>query len=131
MAGLKQITVAYYGYRLGTKGWRPEFDENALPSLVDELSTRLEPMGVTVSVVAEPQNALEVTGYGDLLNTIRLLSPKDHIGNLCLGHVIGQSRDCNLVEDVRRGVTRVAFAPETIEPEGSHKVVCHNCGCGC
>jgi hypothetical protein len=34
-------------------------------------------------------------------------------------------------EDLRRGVSRVAFAPEMIEPEGSNKVVCHNCGCGC
>ena len=69
--------------------------------------------------------------YGDLLTTVRLRSPRDHIGNLCLGHVIGQSANCDLFEDIRRGVSRIAFAPETIEPEGSNKVVCHNCGCGC
>ena len=50
---------------------------------------------------------------------------------VCLGHIIGASPNRDLLEDVRRGVNRVAFAPETIEPEGSSKVVCHNCGCGC
>jgi hypothetical protein len=65
------------------------------------------------------------------MNTVRLRSPKDHIGNLCLGHVIGQSANCDLAEDIRRAVSRIAFAPEMIEPEGSNKIVCHNCGCGC
>ena len=40
-------------------------------------------------------------------------------------------RYCDLFEDIRRGVSRVAFAPEMIEPEGENKAVCHNCGCGC
>ena len=56
---------------------------------------------------------------------------QDGFSNLCLGHVIGASPNRDLLEDIRRGVNRVAFAPETVEPEGSSKIVCHNCGCGC
>lgn len=131
MTGQKQITVVSYGFKLVDHAWTPDYDEQALPAFIADLSRELEPFGVSVNLVTEAQSALTVRGYGDLLNTIRLRSPVDHIGNLCLGHVIGQSVNCHLLEDVRRAVTRVAFAPETIEPEGSHKVVCHNCGCGC
>ncbi|MDT8441301.1 MAG: hypothetical protein RQ723_06540 [Desulfuromonadales bacterium] len=127
----KRITIAYYGYRLAGNDWQPAFDEAALPAFVADLSRELESAGVGVQLVNEPERALDIKGYGDLLNTIRLRSPADHVSNLCLGHVIGQSANCDLFEDMRRGVTRLAFAPETIEPEGSHKVVCHNCGCGC
>jgi hypothetical protein len=91
----------------------------------------LSKLGITVSYREELDTLLEVKGYGDMLNLIRLRSPKDSIGNLCLGHIIGQSDNCDFFEDIRRGVSRIAFAPEMIEPEGSNKVVCHNCGCGC
>jgi hypothetical protein len=37
----------------------------------------------------------------------------------------------NLAEDIRRAVSRVAFAPETVPPEDHNRKVCHNCGCGC
>ena len=127
----KTITVAYYGYRLQQKGWIPELDPSEFPAFIEGLKQEYENLGIVVDFVEEPENSIEVAGYGDLLNTVRLRSPRDHIGNLCLGHVIGQSAKCDLFEDIRRGVSRVAFAPETIEPEGSHKVVCHNCGCGC
>ena len=127
----KEITVVLYGYRLTNLEWSPGANIDALGEFIDGLHNDLNSLGITVSYVEEPDNVLEVNGYGDLLNIIRLRSPKDHIGNLCLGHVIGQSRNCDFFEDIRRGVSRIAFAPEMIEPEGSNKVVCHNCGCGC
>jgi hypothetical protein len=127
----KEITVVRYGYRLTNSGWSPDTNIDALGEFINGLHNDLNSLGITVSYVEEPDNVLEVNGYGDLLNIIRLRSPKDHIGNLCLGHVVGQSSNCDLLEDIRRGVSRVAFAPEMIEPEGSNKVVCHNCGCGC
>ena len=127
----KEITVAFYDYRLTNDEWRPEVDVNTLESFVESLHKEFNSVGVSVSCVKESENVVEVNGYGDLLNIVRVRSPKDHIGNLCLGHVIGQSENCDLLEDIRRGVSRVAFAPEMIEPEGSNKVVCHNCGCGC
>lgn len=131
MSQQKEITVVLYGYRLGNSTWRPAVNDVAFDAFIESLHDDLNPLGIKVTCLKEPENVLEVRGYGDLLNTVRLRSPKDHIGNLCLGHIIGQSANCDFLEDIRRGVTRVAFAPEMIEPEGSNKVVCHNCGCGC
>lgn len=127
----KEIIVARYGYTLVSGDWAPAVDLSALEGFVSSLHEELKKLGMTIRYIEDNDVLLEVKGYGDLLNTIRLRSPSDHIGNLCLGHIIGQSANCDLFEDVRRGVSRVAFAPEMIEPEGSHKVVCHNCGCGC
>ncbi len=127
----KEITVVLYGFRLTNPEWSPDIKIDTISGFIRGLHNDLNTLGITVSYLEEHDNVLEVDGYADLLNIIRLRSPKDHIGNLCLGHIIGQSANCNFLEDIRRGVSRVAFAPETIEPEGSNKVVCHNCGCGC
>ena len=127
----KEITVVLYGYRLTNPEWSPEVNISAVDEFISSLHNDLNTLGITISYIEELDNVLEVSGYGDLLNIIRLRSPKDHIGNLCLGHVIGQSANCDFLEDIRRGVSRIAFAPEMIEPEGSNKIVCHNCGCGC
>lgn len=127
----KEITVVRYSYRLVNRDWAPAVNMDGLGEFVTSLDNDLNRLGITVSYLSELDKELEVKGYADLLNIIRLRSPKDHIGNLCLGHIIGQSENCDLFEDIRRGVTRIAFAPEMIEPEGSNKVVCHNCGCGC
>ena len=118
MAG-KEITVVRYGFRLVNEGWSPDVDVHAVEDFVTNLHGELKSLNITVNYLEERENTLEVGGYGDLLNTIRLRSPKDHIGNLCLGHIIGQSVNCDFFEDIRRGVSRVAFAPEMIEPEGS------------
>jgi len=127
----KEIAVVLYGYRLTNRDWSPGVDTETVDGYISALHNELKPLGITVICLKEHENILEVNGYGDLLNTVRLRSPRDHIGNLCLGHIIGQSANCDFLEDIRRGISRVAFAPEMIEPEGSHKVVCHNCGCGC
>ena len=127
----KEITVVLYGYNLTNKEWSLDINTADLDAFVDTLNKDLNSTGITISYLKEPDTVLEVGGYGDLLNIIRLRSPKDHISNLCLGHIIGQSENCDFFEDIRRGVSRVAFAPEMIEPEGENKIVCHNCGCGC
>ena len=127
----KEITVVRYSYDLLSKDWGPGDGVGEVSDYIKALHDELSPLGVSLHYVDELDTILKVTGYGDLLNTIRLRSPKDNIANLCLGHVIGQSANCDFLEDIRRGVLRVAFAPEMIEPEGANKVVCHNCGCGC
>jgi len=127
----KEITVVLYGYKLTTNEWTPEINLESLEAFVGNLHQGLNHLGIAVSYQRDPDIILEVKGYGDLLNIVRLRSPKDHISNLCLGHIIGKSENCDFFEDIRRGVSRIAFAPEMIEPEGSNKVVCHNCGCGC
>jgi hypothetical protein len=127
----RTITVVRYGYRLLRSDWAPRVDFAALEGFVESLHEAFVSYGISVTYSEELDNLLEVRGYADLLNTIRLRCPEESFGNLCLGHVIGQSDSCDLFEDIRRGVSRLAFAPEMIEPEGSNKVVCHNCGCGC
>ena len=127
----KEITVVLYGYNLTNKEWSPDINIKGLDAFVARLHQDLNSLGITVSYLNDSEKILDVNGYGDLLNIVRFRSPKDHISNLCLGHIIGQSENCDFFEDIRRGVSRIAFAPEMIEPEGSNKVVCHNCGCGC
>ncbi len=127
----KEITVVFQGYRLTNPEWQVPLSGESRQVCVAGLQSEYEPLGIRVASVEEPEVVHEVKGYGDFLNTVRIRSPKDNIANMCLGHVIGQSPNCDLAEDIRRGVSRVAFAPEMIEPEGSNKIVCHNCGCGC
>lgn len=127
----KEITVVLYGRRQARTDWHFELDEEALAKTLNALAEELVPFGITLRLAKEEDIALDIKGYGDLLNTVRIRSPRDAIGNLCLGHIVGSSPNRDLLADIRRGVNRVAFAPETIEPEGSNKIVCHNCGCGC
>jgi len=127
----KEIVVAFYGWRFIKEDWRYDVDREAILTLSQELSEQYGAFGIRLDWRWESEPVLDVGGYGDLLNIVRLQSLSDGVSNLCLGHVIGASRGCDLMEDIKRGISRLAFAPETIEPEGSNKVVCHNCGCGC
>ena len=127
----KEITVVFYGRRFPREDWRFDWDAEALASFFAELQREFLPLGIALATHEEGGVVLDVRGYGDLLNTVRIRSNGGGLGNPCLGHVIGSSPNCNLLEDIRRGINRVAFAPETIEPDDHAKVVCHNCGCGC
>ena len=127
----REIAVIFYGYRLTGRKWRPPELERDPRSFVAEIAKQYGKYGIAISCRDEPENVLKVRGYADLLNPVRLTTGDGSLGSPCLGHVIGQSRNCNLLEDIERGISRVAFAPETIEPDASGKRVCHNCGCGC
>lgn len=127
----RTITVAFYGRNFVRDDWRTDFDRAALQRFLDELAREFAPFGISLQQSWEEETRLEVRGYGDLLNCVRLRSPEAGVANHCLGHVIGASANCSLEEDLRRGISRLAFAPEMIEPEGENRRVCHNCGCGC
>lgn len=127
----REIAVVMYGYRLTGGNWQPPKLDKDPKTFVAEISKKYKKYDISVCYIEEPDNILEVRGYADLLNTVRLRTNDGMLGNPCLGHVIGQSQNCDLLEDIQRGISRVAFAPETIEPDGSSKRVCHNCGCGC
>ena len=126
----KEITIALYR-RDFIKDWRYEVNTDSLVALADEINTELSPAGVSVRFAGEEDVSVEVKGYGDILNSIRLRSSEKGVGNPCLGHIIGESPDCDLLADIKRGVKRLAFAPETIVPDAEHRKTCHNCGCGC
>jgi len=127
----KEITLTFYGRNFLREDWRVDFERASIDAWVEKLKSEYAPFQVTVEDRWQEEIILEINGYADLLNCVRLSSPQDNIGNLCLGHIIGKSAHCNLEEDIRRGVSRIAFAPEMIEPDGENKKVCHNCGCGC
>lgn len=127
----KEISIVFYGRRYPRQDWNFNWDQRLVDELLGEITREFLPLGIVIEAVREEGIVLDVNGYGDLLNTVRIRSLGDGIGNLCLGHILGSSPNRNLIEDIRRGVSRVAFAPETVEPEGSDKIVCHNCGCGC
>lgn len=110
--------------------WQYQNPAAALAELLQELTAELANYAIVLQVV-HSNLAVEIRGYRDLLNSFRLSCPAAGVASLCLGHIIGVSAHLDIVEDLRRGINRVAFAPETIEPQGSDKVVCHNCGCGC
>ncbi|HKI51284.1 MAG TPA: hypothetical protein VJ995_04370 [Geothermobacteraceae bacterium] len=128
---MQTITVAFYKRLLVRQDWEYPIDEQQLALVVQELNTDLNRFNIQVHHVQDDVVAMEIRGYGDLLNSIRIRAPHAGFGNLCLSHIIGASPGRDLYADIKRGINRIAFAPETIEPEGSDKVVCHNCGCGC
>lgn len=127
----KVLTIAFYRREWSRDDWEYRFPDQELDEFLAAVAEEMGPFGVTVQVQQLDDMSIDINGYGDVLNSVRLRYPAGGHGNLCLGHVIGSSPNADLVEDLRRGVNRVVFAPETIEPEGSDKVVCHNCGCGC
>ena len=127
----KEITITFYGRRFLREDWRVDFDRDSIDAWVNRLQSEYAPFSIVVKDHWQEEIVLDINGYADLLNCVRLRSPVDGIANLCLGHIIGKSTHCNLEEDIRRGVSRIAFAPEMVEPEGENKRVCHNCGCGC
>lgn len=127
----KEITIVLYGRRFANPEWRFDMDESRIDAFFGRMEEEFGRYGIIVRHGRDENIVLDVKGYGDLLNTVRIRSPQDSIANLCLGHIIGPSPHRDFFEDIRRGISRVAFAPETIEPEGSSKIVCHNCGCGC
>jgi len=127
----KELTVVFYGRYNPREDWSFQVDEGAITDFLAATQEELARCGVTLRHHEEPEMVIVINGYGDILNSIRLRSPRDGFGNLCLGHIIGTSPNRDLIEDLKRGINRVAFAPETIEPEDHNKTVCHNCGCGC
>lgn len=102
----------------------------ALSSMLSDVQLELLKYDIELRAIEEEFTA-EIKGYGELLNSMRISYPSAGVGSYCLGHIIGASKNLDIVEDLKRGINRVAFAPETVEPAGSDKVVCHNCGCGC
>lgn len=126
----KEITIVLYRRKF-IKDWYYEVRADAVQSLAEQIDAELSSAGVAVRFSGEEDVFVEVKGYGDILNSVRLRSSEAGVGNPCLGHVIGESTDCDLLADIRRGVNRLAFAPETIVPDAAHRKTCHNCGCGC
>lgn len=127
---MKTLKVVFCQQKIVRSDWNYKYESGKIEALLGQMREELEPFGVSLETEEEGVE-ISIRGYADLLNSVRFRYQAAGFGNLCLGHVIGASPNRDLIEDLRRGINRLVFAPETIEPEGSDKVVCHNCGCGC
>jgi len=127
----KNLLLTVYGQNHIRDNWKVDLDGETFKGFVTALSEELSAFGIGVDSSRNEAVTVNVNSYADLLNAVRISSPADGFINKCIGHIIGQSQNLNLFEDIRRAVNRVAFAPETIQPDDHNRKVCHNCGCGC
>ena len=127
----KKLTVIFFGQNHIRSDWKINTEGEEFDKFFSELVAELGQLGIAVERTVNRAVTIDVNSYADLLNSVRVSSPSDGIGSQCVGHIIGKSQNLDLMEDIRRAVNRVAFAPETIAPEEHNRRVCHNCGCGC
>jgi hypothetical protein len=127
----KSITIVVYQRNFLRADWRQDLDLDAIERLAGELNEEFRQFDWQIRFLLDLEQSVDVRGYHDLLNAVRLRATGSALGNPCLGHIIGASADCDPLADIKRGINRIVFAPETIEPESAYKTVCHNCGCGC
>lgn len=128
---LKKITISVCNQNHIRDNWKVNLEGDDFNDFIVALGEELAPFGVELDSLRNDVVTVNVNSYADLLNAVRITSPADGFINKCVGHIIGQSQNLKLYEDVKRAVNRVAFAPETVQPDDSNRKVCHNCGCGC
>jgi hypothetical protein len=127
----KALILTVYGQNHLRPDWQIDLSGSVFTRFCQEMAADLTAYGIVLSVARNEGIRIDVNSYADLLNAVRISSPADGFVNKCVGHVIGKSPNLNLLEDIRRAITRVAFAPETIPPDDHNRKLCHNCGCGC
>lgn len=128
---IKKIVISVCNQNHIRDNWKVDLASECFSVFVQELRSELAGFGIEVESIYNDAMTVNVDSYADLLNAVRITSAVDGFVNKCVGHIMGQSQNLNLFEDIRRAVNRVAFAPETIQPDDYNRKVCHNCGCGC
>lgn len=128
---MKRVELIFYRQNHVRRDWYVDLDSDRVSGELESLAAELARCGVELSVIRTDRFTIDIRSYHDLLNSVRVSSPADNLPNVCIGHVIGKSERLDLMEDVARAVRRIAFAPETIQPDDTTRRVCHNCGCGC
>jgi len=128
---LKKIVISVCRQNHLRDNWKVDLEGDSFMGFVRDLTRELAGFGIEIESSHNDAFTVTVNSYADLLNAVRITSPADGFINKCIGHIIGQSQNLNFFEDIKRAVNRVAFAPETIQPDESNRKVCHNCGCGC
>jgi len=127
----KSMTITIHDQKHLRKDWYIDFDGQTFQDFLAGMTTEMKLLGVLLTVVRNRDAVVKVNSYADLLNVVKISSPQDGHSNQCVGHIIGISRELDIIADISRAVRRVAFAPETIPPSSEFRKVCHNCGCGC
>ncbi len=127
----KKMAVTFYRQNHVRPDWRVDVGSSHFELFFIELAEDLARFGVELTRMDNDDITIDINSYADVLNAVRIASPADGFSSLCVGHIIDKSPNLDLMEDIKRAVNRVAFAPETIAPEDHNRRVCHNCGCGC
>ncbi|HEY6839017.1 MAG TPA: hypothetical protein VI389_09765 [Geobacteraceae bacterium] len=127
----KNMTVTFYRQNHVRKDWVTDPTSSRFELFFIELADDLGRFGIHLEWAHNDSVSIDINSYADVLNSVRISSPTDGFASVCVGHVIDKSPNLDLMEDIKRAVNRVAFAPETIAPEDGNRRVCHNCGCGC
>lgn len=127
----KSITVTFYKQNHVRKDWEVDLTSSHIELFFLELAHDLSRFGVQLEWLHNETVVIDINSYADVLNAVRIASPADGFTNICVGHVIDKSPNLDIFEDVKRAVNRMAFAPETVAPDGENRRTCHNCGCGC
>ncbi|HJV35996.1 hypothetical protein [Geomonas sp.] len=127
----KNMRLTCYAQKHNRPEWAKSLTGITFDLFFAELAQELERFGINLERLDDDGQVIEINSYNDLLNAVRIASPSDGISNICVGHVIGKSPHLDPLEDIRRAVNRIAFAPETVAPDSENRKVCHNCGCGC
>jgi hypothetical protein len=127
----KKMVVTVYGQNHARPDWRVDLSSSVFELFFIELADDLAKFGIEITKMTDNETVIDINSYADVLNSVRISSPADGFSGICVGHVIGKSPHLDLLEDIKRAVNRIAFAPETVAPESHNRQVCHNCGCGC
>lgn len=127
----KEMTLILCRQNHIKENWKYDISSPMFVSFLDELTAELARFDVSMHHRFNDDIVINIASYADMLNSVKIASPLDGFTGICVGHVIGKSPDLNFLDDIRRAVNRIAFAPETIQPEDHNRKVCHNCGCGC
>ena len=127
----KKLILTLYRQNHIRPDWQQDLCNENFRGFFAQMAAELAGYGIEFSTVHNDDMSIDVNSYADVLNAVRISSPADGLTSRCVGHVIGTSEHLDLMEDIRRAVTRVAFAPETVPPDDHNRRVCHNCGCGC
>jgi hypothetical protein len=127
----KKVIITVYNQNHLRNDWYVDLAGAAFSQFLRTLEAELSRYGVELTCQQNSEITIDVNSYADLLNAVRVSSPADGVTCRCVGHIIGKSQNLDMLEDIRRAVNRVSFAPETIPPDDHNRKVCHNCGCGC
>ena len=127
----KKMVVTFFRQNHVRPDWQVDMSSSVFELFFIELADDLAKFGIALAKVTDDETVIDINSYADVLNSVRISSPSDGFSSICVGHIIGKSPHLDLLEDIKRGVNRMAFAPETIAPESHNRQICHNCGCGC
>jgi hypothetical protein len=128
---MKKMVLTFYHQSHIRTDWQVDLQGGNFQAFLAELVTELQRFAIELTCQNNDAHSIDINSYADLLNAVRVSSPSDSLTNVCVGHIIGKSERLDLCEDIKRAVTRIAFAPEMVPPDDDARKVCHNCGCGC